>query len=294
MKRITWIIIICGSILLLLVVGLPYLYLMGERSYQEVTIPAEGYELNGYLDNGTDPDGAWIILVHGNRKDGQSHELYRQIRNQLSERISMLALDLRGFGGSSSEGMEHSENILNRIVDIDAAVKYLKDNYGVDDNQIILIGHSLGASHVMKAAIDQQYRTSIPIGLGDWDRVLADPDMIEAYKRKFFNNTGVRIDTEEVMSEGIEFSSEYLFSDCPETPVQLVFAGRDEGREELSTYYREAYDRCGEDIQWNVIPLSNHMYGTESTRFPKVLSDIASRIYLSMLMFRLNNIITNS
>lgn len=294
LKKYIWISGGLFIIFLIVVIVLPIVYLSSDRTFQEVSIPADGYQLNGYMDIGIDPEGLWIVLTHGNRKAGQSHELYQQIRRNLPEQISVLAIDFRGYGGSSAEGLEQADDIINRIVDIDTAVKYLKDNHGVDDDRIILIGHSLGASHVMKAAIDQQFRSSIPIGLGDWDSVLENLDKIEAYKRKFYNNTGVRIDTEVVMSEGKEFSSKILFSGCPQTPVQLIFAGRGEGREELSPYYQEAHDRCGEDLQWNVIPLSNHMYGTESSRLPKVLSDIASRIYLSMLKYKLNNIVINS
>ena len=71
------------AILIVIEIGLiviPYLYLSGERSFQEITIPGDGFQLRGYLSSGSDPDGRWIIFVHGNRKVGQDHELYQAIR----------------------------------------------------------------------------------------------------------------------------------------------------------------------------------------------------------------------
>ena len=276
------------------VIGLPYIYLSGNRTYQEVSIPADGYQLNGYLNIGSDPEGLWIVLAHGNRKAGQSHELYQQIRGNLPGQVSVLAIDFRGFGGSSAEGLENGDDIINRIVDIEAAVKYLNDNYDVMNDQIVLIGHSLGASRVMRAALDHNYRIVIPIGLGNWDSLLANPDRIENYRQKIYNNTGVFVSSDRVIIEGEQFSSEILFSECPESPVWLVFASRDDGREPLSPSYREAHNRCGQDLQWSVIPFSNHMYGTESARFPKILTRMVSRIYISFLMMRLDNILENA
>ena len=63
-----------------------------------------------------DPHGKWIILVHGNRKIGQDHELYLVIRNNLPLEYLVLAIDLFGFGCSTrarrkaSKGIGHHSN----------------------------------------------------------------------------------------------------------------------------------------------------------------------------------------
>jgi pimeloyl-ACP methyl ester carboxylesterase len=233
-------------------------------------------------------------MTHGNRREGQSHELYQQIRNNLSEEFSVLAIDFYGFGESSIEGLRQANYSLDRRDDIETAVEYLKGNFGVSEDQIVLVGHSMGATEVMRAALDLNYRLAIPIGLGDWDSLLADPKQVIQYTQKILRNTGVRIEPERVYEDGKLFTANALFLGCPETPVWLVFASRDDGREPLSPSYHEAHNRCGQDLQWSVIPFSNHMYGTEGSRFPKILTSIVPRINLSFLMMRLNNILENA
>lgn len=291
MKKIIWISVGLMIVLVILGIGFPYYYLSTNRTYQRVSIPANGYELNGYLSIGSEPEGLWIILTHGNRKIGQSHELYRQIRENLPNQYSVLAIDFRGFGESSNVGLEQSKKIIDRIIDIESAVKFLNHNSGVREDQIVLIGHSLGASQVMSAAVDHEYRQVIPIGLGDWDSVLADPKKIESYSQKYFANTGVLVSANRILAEGKQFSTKSLFANCPDTPVWLIFSSRDDGLEPLSPILRKAHALCGQSLQWSIIPFANHMYGTEIGRLPDSLAKIVSRINLSFLMMRLNHIL---
>lgn len=290
-KRTIWIFIGTITILLILVLVLPYVYLSGNRQYKKVRISADGYQLNGYLGIGNDPQGAWIVMTHGNRREGQSLELYQQIRNNLSEEFAVLAIDFYGFGESSIEGLSQGIYTLGRIDDIEAAVEYLKGNYGVSDDQIVLIGHSMGASRVMRAALDHNYRLAIPIGLGDWDSLLANPKLVLQYSRKFSNNTGVFIEPEGIKEEGEQFTADALFSGCPETPVRIIFASFDDGRIPLDPYYQDAHSRCLEDVQMSVIPLSDHMYGSEKIKLPQFIISIRSRFLLSLLIWRLDRVL---
>ena len=282
-----------GLIAIFLIIGivLPYVYLGSSRDFQEVSITGNDYHLNGYLSKGNNPEGMWIILTHGNRKDGQSHELYQKIRENIPNPHSVLAIDFRGFGNSSSEGLENSEQIIDRIPDIESTVNYLRENFGVREDQIVLIGHSLGASQVMRAAVDHEYKMAIPIGLGDWDSVLADQEELESYSQKYFVNTGVQVSTDQILSEGQQFLSEYLFSDCPDTPAWLIFSSRDDGFEALSPKLQEIHALCGEELQWSKIPFTNHMYGTEFDRLPNTVAKIISNINMSLLMLRMNLIL---
>jgi pimeloyl-ACP methyl ester carboxylesterase len=65
---------------------------------------------------------------------------------------SVLAIDLRGFGGSSGDGIEQAPNTIDRSEDLLTIENYLINNYDVQDDQLILIGHSFGAAQVMKDA----------------------------------------------------------------------------------------------------------------------------------------------
>lgn len=285
------IILVIGLVLFAIIILLPYFYLSGGREYQEVTIPAEGYQLAGYISVGTDPEGEWIVMVHGNRKEGQAKELYQLIRQNLPPEVSVLAIDMRGFGASSNTGMEQAEDILLRLEDIEAASKYLKSEYGVNENQVILIGHSLGAAQVLRSAQNSSYHQAIPIGLGYWDGLLENERLIKTYTEKFFNNTGVTLSPERVKEEAGEFSSTALFGDCPAVPSWLIFASADDGLSPLAPSYQEAGARCPEHVRWSVIPVSDHMFGTENRSLPKILKDFRSRVMISLLMWNLDRIL---
>jgi alpha/beta superfamily hydrolase len=280
-----------GLILVVILFSLPYLYLSGEREYQAVTIPAKGYQLAGYLSEGIDPAGNWIIFIHGNRKEGQSKELYRIIRQNFPEELSVLAIDMRGFGASANDGMDQAEHIILRLEDIEAATNYLEREYEVNADQIILMGHSLGAAQVMRAAQEHSFLQTVPIGLGNWDGLLESESQIKNYTEKFLNNTGVRVNQAQVSEEGKEFSSAMLFTDCPETPAWLVFASADDGLSPLAPSYQGANQRCQDELRWSVIPFSDHMYGTENKSLPGLLKDFRSRIMISLLSWRLERIV---
>jgi pimeloyl-ACP methyl ester carboxylesterase len=291
MKRKIWILLGIINVFLILVLLIPYIFLSGNRQYQRVNIPVDGHQLNGYLDVGNKPQGNWIILAHGNRREGQSHELYRKIRENLPLEYSVLAIDFSGFGESSAEGTTQAEYSIYRIDDIVAAVEFLEKNYGVREDQIILMGHSFGAATVMKAAQSNKFLIALPIGFGDWDSMLSDPKLVLQYSRKLFRNTEIYLEPNRIKQEGVQFTIRALLSGCPQTPVWLIYASFDDGRKPVDQYFQEVQNRCMGDVQLSVIPLSDHMYGTESARLPKFIVNIRSNFFISFLVWRLEQIL---
>lgn len=158
-------VVIPGVIVLLI----PTMFTSKSRYYQEIDIPVENYTLKGYLSIGSSVVNPWVVFTHGNRKTCREHELYKLIRNNLSDSVSVLAIDFRGFGKSHFGDLSHGQHILIRSADIDAAIAYLRQNYGAEDDEIILPGHSLGAVQVLNAAKSHKYRTVISIGPGDFN-----------------------------------------------------------------------------------------------------------------------------
>ena len=69
-SRPVWFILILAVLLLLVVLAAPFLYLSGSRDFEQLVIPADGYEIVGYLSEGTNPDGPWFVFAHGNRAIG--------------------------------------------------------------------------------------------------------------------------------------------------------------------------------------------------------------------------------
>lgn len=294
MKRIYLLI----SVLLLLIASLPvivpYVYLSGEREFQEISIQGEGFQLHGVISEGLDPRGPWIILVHGNRKSGQDHALYENIRENLPADFSILAIDLRGFGDSTGEGDNQFPESINRIADLKTAGNFLSDKYGIQTNQIMLIGHSFGAAQVLHAAQDEAYMLVVPVGLGDWDALLDSDSSIEGYQQKFEANTGIKVDKSELIMNARNFSVASLFKDCPESPVWFVYAGQDDAIPVHREPFNSLSDICPGMVHWREIPFSDHMYGTEMERLPELLRGIYSRLSQSLLIFNLNQILNST
>ena len=292
MKRILLIIIGVG---LLVAIGLaiPFIYLSHTRSFTEVTIPANGYDLTGYLSEGSGEAEQWVIFGHGNRKEAEDHPLYRQILNNLPEEVGVLAIDFRGFGRSTDENLENSEEVFDRGEDIQAAVAYLIDHKGIAENQIILIGHSFGAAQVAHAAHDRAYDLVIPIGLGDWQTMTSDVNQLMRYLRKYEQNTGVIVSRENLLEEGLRFTPQAITQPCPIAPIAFVFAGFDDGKEPMQTQYLQEREHCPTLIGWEVVPFANHTYGTEDARLPAPLQSLYSKITLSYLVWRIERLISN-
>jgi pimeloyl-ACP methyl ester carboxylesterase len=270
---------------------LPYIYTSSSRRFEVVSIPADGYQVAGYLSVGTKANGPWLVFVHGNRKEGQSHVLYQRIANGIDDDVSVLSIDLRGFGASSGEGLERSVNILNRSGDIDAAVEYLHEGYGVTEDQILLAGHSLGALQVLKAAGSRRFLRVIPIGPANFEAFLTSQDRMEAYIEKFQYNTGVQLTPESMEREGSQLLPQQLFTPCPETPIVMVFASHDLG-DGLDRHREKIPEDCISTIQWITIPFSDHMYGTEGSRLPRLFQPFHSNISVTLLISRLNRLLT--
>lgn len=290
MKRV--LLILCGAVSLgAIVIAASFLYLSGSRPYQEVSIPANGYELTAYLSDVDRTDELWVIFGHGNRKEGITHPLYTQILNNLPSDVGVLAINFRGFAGSADDRMGNSERILDRSEDIQAAVDYLIDRKGITENQIILIGHSFGAAQVANAASQGSYRLVIPIGLGDWQSVTTDPGKMMAYLRKFEENTGITVSREQFIQEGSQFTPQAITEPCPITPIAFVFAGFDDGLEPMQIQYQQARVQCSNLDDWKIIPFANHTYGTEDTRLPGPLGSVYSKITLSYLVWQINHLL---
>ena len=172
-----------------------------------------------------------------------------------------------------------------------AASDYLFDNYGVRQDQIILIGHSLGAAQVFNTAQDQKYLHVIPIGLGDWDALLESESSLDGYMKKFEANTGIRVDHNVLYENAANFTTGSLFSDCPESRVWMVYASQDDAIPVHLEAFESLSEACSGMVNWSEVPISDHMYGTEMDKLPEPLRGMYSRISLSLLKYRLNQIL---
>ncbi|KHN07964.1 Abhydrolase domain-containing protein FAM108B1-like protein [Glycine soja] len=87
-----------------------------------------------------------LLYSHGNAADiGQMYELFVELSIHL--RVNLMGYDYSGYGQSSGKPSEH-----NTYADIEAAYKYLEENYGVKQEDIILYGQSVGSGPTLDLA----------------------------------------------------------------------------------------------------------------------------------------------
>ncbi|MED6217816.1 hypothetical protein PIB30_021110 [Stylosanthes scabra] len=87
-----------------------------------------------------------LLYSHGNAADiGQMYELFIEISIHL--RVNLMGYDYSGYGQSSGKPSEH-----NTYADIEAAYKYLEENYGTKQEDIILYGQSVGSGPTLDLA----------------------------------------------------------------------------------------------------------------------------------------------
>ncbi|ESW09975.1 hypothetical protein PHAVU_009G170900 [Phaseolus vulgaris] len=87
-----------------------------------------------------------VLYSHGNAADiGQMYELFVELSIHL--RVNLIGYDYSGYGQSSGKPSEH-----NTYADIEAAYKYLEENYGAKQEDIILYGQSVGSGPTLDLA----------------------------------------------------------------------------------------------------------------------------------------------
>ncbi len=262
--------------------------LEGSRDYEPIWIPADGGDLAAYLSTGGESRTLWVIFVHGNREVGQAHLLYQRLQANIDPEISVLALDLRGFGQSEPGELPAEEPILNRTQDIEAAVRYLAASRGVPESRIVLMGHSLGALQVLKAAKGRAFAAVIGVGPSNFEGFLQNDLRSRRYLDKFERNSELPLSMDQLLIEGKSFTPEALFTPCPTTPVTLIY-----GWLEVPLRMREfgaaIPDACADQLAWELVPLADHMYGTEFGLLPSPINSLLYAIPLRGLIERVND-----
>ncbi|KAJ0830456.1 putative serine aminopeptidase, S33, alpha/Beta hydrolase [Helianthus annuus] len=87
-----------------------------------------------------------VLYSHGNAADlGQLYELFCELSVHL--RVNLLGYDYTGYGQSSGKPTEH-----NTYADIEAAYRCLVETYGVNEEDVILYGQSVGSGPTIDLA----------------------------------------------------------------------------------------------------------------------------------------------
>ncbi|XP_011623245.1 protein ABHD17B isoform X2 [Amborella trichopoda] len=88
-----------------------------------------------------------VLYSHGNAADlGQMYELFSELSIHL--RVNLMGYDYSGYGQSTGKPSEQ-----NTYADIEAAFKCLEETYGVNEDNIVLYGQSVGSGPTLDLAI---------------------------------------------------------------------------------------------------------------------------------------------
>ena len=116
--------------------------------YEEIGVRSDGLRLRGWLARG-EAERAASVVVHG---VGDSLESYLGVAGKLRERgHTVLLIDLRGHGGSEGKYMTLGGRERD---DVRAAMDRLR-GAALTDSGLLLMGYSMGAVAVLRAAVGQ-------------------------------------------------------------------------------------------------------------------------------------------
>ena len=261
-----------------------------QRHFTEVQIPTPEGVVVAQLSPPRRRDAPWVVLVHGSRRQGQDHRLYRELRTRVSAEAGVLAIDLLGFGRSALTAGAELHHPLDRSAEVLAALDWLSREYAVGDDRMVLVGHSFGAAQVLLAAHSRPVALVAAIAPYDWDAVLDDPLAPTTLAASIGRRLRVRVDPGRVAAELPALAAVSLFASCPRVPIVLLGGSR-EPADGLFRHRERIPPSCRDGVRWVTIPLADHMYGTEGGSLPRPLRRLASRLMIDRLARRLNQLL---
>lgn len=132
--------------------------------YEDVWFTCDGQKLHGWLVEHEDPR-AVVLFLHGSSANlSYRDEVVRKLHDELQ--VTVMVFDYRGFG--RSEGELNGEQAL--VDDSLAARRFLAEQTGVPESDIVLYGRSLGSALAIelasrdgaRAVVIQNAFTSLP------------------------------------------------------------------------------------------------------------------------------------
>jgi fermentation-respiration switch protein FrsA (DUF1100 family) len=125
----------------------------------KVSFQSEGNRIGGVLHLPDQENPPCVIASHGLLSSKDS-EKYIALGEKISrEGMAMLRFDFRGIG--ESEGCEEDNTISKKIIDLSAAIDFVRSFSGLGD-RIGLLGSSLGGFlSLMRASMDQKSRAVV-------------------------------------------------------------------------------------------------------------------------------------
>jgi len=203
----------------------------------DVLFESHGAKLNGvmYMPQGGDRHPT-ILLLHG----FPGHEINADLA-QILRRAGYNVMIFHYRGAWGSEGEFSFSHVLE---DVETALNYLRtpeiaQNYHIDTDNIIVIGHSTGgwaALHMAGKGLVTRVASIAGVNKGVWGEMVADSEDAKRYSKAFFEESlpplsGVTADAlvDEVEQNMDDFDTMRLATPLSQLDVLLVAAERDDG-----------------------------------------------------------------
>ena len=135
--------------------------LFGQKGYlkrEKLNVKSGDLNLVGYIYRSAELDShspiPIIILSHGSNPDGQQKFFYRELAKRFAKRKYLVfTFDYRGFGESDDPSDITKAESFNWKQDLASAIYYVREQYKI--RELILMGHSFGASLTLAVAAEQ-------------------------------------------------------------------------------------------------------------------------------------------
>lgn len=232
-------------------------------SVERVSYRSEGQNIVADLYVPKDPRG-FAVFAHGNRPEGRSHALARDIAAALGRHYVTLAFDFRGYGESGPLPPYHPGMTLDLTSDILEGAKYLAQRFGVAQDQVMLIGHSFGSVSVLLAGRKSGARTVFALGPTEAETAFDRADFAEGQARKLAQ-IGLDVPLTEIEALYAPLRAKSLLAECPPAGARRIFIwGENEiGAATFAPYLDAFRARCGAVAEIEIIPWANHTYWAE-------------------------------
>ncbi len=227
-------------------------------------LSANGLCLRGTLKSTLKIPGALVVICHGNRRGGRKHRLYNALADRLMEEFAVLSFDFHGFGESQKPHGGEFPSFDFRS-DIQAAARYMADRYGQTPADVVLIGHSMGSTQVLRTARELDSRLAIAIGLIDYHRIVTGICGCRRYAKKIKRSTGVALSADHLIDFLQPLMLDTLLADCFHGHTCFIY-GSKEAPFPVRRHIDHLADKCANKTDLFVVPRADHMFGTERTR----------------------------
>lgn len=232
-------------------------------SVERISYRSEGQNIAADLYVPKDPRG-FAVFAHGNRPEGRSHALARDIAAALGRHFVTLAFDFRGYGESGPLPPYHSGMTLDLTSDILEGAKYLAERFGVPQDQVMLIGHSFGSVSVLLAGRKSGARTVFALGPTEADTAFDREDFAAGQARKLAQ-IGLEVPLAEIEQLYAPLRAKSLLAECPPAGARrnFIWGEYEIGAATFAPYLEGFRARCGDVAEIDIVPWANHTYWAE-------------------------------